>query len=74
MSIESEQDLAGLRRVGRVVHRTLRAMARGVKAGVTTAELDDIAAREFDKDGARSGPQIVYGFPGVTCISVNDEV
>jgi methionyl aminopeptidase len=27
----------------------------------------------FDRAGARSGPQLDYGFPGVNCISVNDE-
>lgn len=74
MSIESEHDLKSLRRVGRVVARTLRAMARAVKPGVSTGELDDVAARVFQRSGARSGPQIVYGFPGVTCISVNEEV
>ena len=29
--------------------------------------------REFERAGARSGPQLDYGFPGTTCISVNDE-
>jgi methionyl aminopeptidase len=48
-------------------------MRRAVRPGVTTAELDAIAAREFARAGARSGPQLDYGFPGVTCISVNDE-
>ena len=40
---------------------------------MTTAELDAIARREFARAGARSGPQLDYGFPGTTCISVNDE-
>jgi methionyl aminopeptidase len=48
-------------------------MRRAVRPGVTTAELDAIAAREFARAGARSGPQLDYDFPGVTCISVNDE-
>jgi methionyl aminopeptidase len=48
-------------------------MRRAVRPGVTTAELDAIARREFDRAGARSGPQLDYGFPGTTCISVNDE-
>ncbi|MDX6571158.1 MAG: methionyl aminopeptidase, partial [Gaiellales bacterium] len=44
-----------------------------VAPGISTAELDAIAARVFARAGARSGPQLDYGFPGVTCISVNDE-
>jgi methionyl aminopeptidase len=48
-------------------------MRRQVRPGVTTAQLDDVGARVFRQAGARSGPQLDYGFPGVACISVNDE-
>ena len=41
---------------------------------MTTAELDAVAASTFKRFGARSAPQLTYGFPGVTCISVNDEI
>ena len=73
MSIESEQDLDGLRAVGRVVARAIRAMRGRVRPGVSTAELDRVGAKVFDEAGARSGPNLAYGFPGVNCISVNDE-
>jgi len=73
MSVDTPEELRGLRAAGQVVARTIRAMRRGVRAGVTTRELDAIAQREFDRAGARSGPQLDYGFPGTTCISVNDE-
>jgi methionyl aminopeptidase len=73
MSIETEQELAALRAVGRVVADTLRAMRRAVAPGVTTAELDAIAAEVFRRAGARSAPRLEYDFPGETCISVNDE-
>src|SRR5512134_2391305 len=74
MSIETEQDLAGMKAVGAVVRDTLAAMRAAVAPGVTTAELDAVAKRVFDAAGARSAPQLVYRFPGVTCISVNDEI
>src|SRR3954469_3700818 len=48
-------------------------MRAAVRPGVTTAELDAVAASVFAAAGARSGPQLDYDFPGVTCISVNDE-
>jgi methionyl aminopeptidase len=73
MSVETAHELEALRAAGRVVARTLRAMRRHVSPGVTTAELDQVAARVFRAAGARSGPQLDYGFPGVTCISVDDE-
>jgi methionyl aminopeptidase len=41
---------------------------------MTTSELDAIAAAAMKRLGARSAPQLVYGFPGCTCISVNEEI
>jgi methionyl aminopeptidase len=73
MSVDSPEELAALRAAGQVVAQTIRAMRRAVRVGITTAELDAIARREFARAGARSGPQLDYGFPGTTCISVNDE-
>jgi len=73
VSIESEEDLAGLRAAGRVVAEALAAMRAAVRPGVTTRELDEIGGNVFARHGARSAPQLAYDFPGVNCISVNDE-
>jgi methionyl aminopeptidase len=73
MSIETAEELEALRAAGRVVAEALRAMRRAVRPGVSTGELDVVGARVLGRAGARSGPQLDYGFPGVTCISVNDE-
>lgn len=73
MSIEEEKDLEGLRAAGLVVARAIRAMRARVRAGVSTGELDKVGAEVFAEAGARSAPQLAYGFPGVNCISVNDE-
>ena len=73
MSIESDADLEGLQRVGRVVALTLAETQRAVEPGVSTAELDEVAAAVLERHGARSAPALVYGFPGAICISVNDE-
>jgi methionyl aminopeptidase len=74
MSIESPADLAGLREVGRVTRQTLDALEQRVRAGVTTGELDAVAAAVFAKHSARSAPALVYGFPATVLISINDEV
>ena len=71
--METPEELEALRAVGRVVADALRQMRRHARPGVTTAELDAIGARGFRRAGARSGPQLDYGFPGTSCISVNDE-
>ena len=73
MSINSPEEFERLRAAGRIVRRMIEAMKREVRPGVTTAELDDIGARVMRRNSARSAPQLVYGFPGASCISVNDE-
>src|SRR3954462_12748964 len=73
MSVDTPEDLAGLRRAGRVVSATLGEVARRVRPGVTIAELDAHAAKVFASDGPRAAPALVYGFPGTICISVDDE-
>jgi methionyl aminopeptidase len=73
MSIEDQADLDGVRAAGRVVAQAIRAMRERVRPGVTTEELDRVGARVFAEAGARSAPRLAYGFPGVNCISVNDE-
>lgn len=73
MTIDSADDLARLQRIGRVVALTLKEMREAVHVGVTTAELDAVGASVFERYGARSAPQLVYNFPGATCISINNE-
>jgi len=73
MSVDTPEELDGLKRAGRAVSATLREVARRVRPGVTTAELDAVAAQVLARHGARSAPALVYGFPGTICISVDDE-
>jgi methionyl aminopeptidase len=73
MSIETAEELAALRRVGRVVAETLAEARRRLVPGMTTAELDAIGEAVFARHGARSAPRDDYGFPGCLCLSVNDE-
>jgi methionyl aminopeptidase len=74
MSIESTADWEGLRQVANVARVTLDTVAAQVRPGVTTGELGATAAQLFAAHGARSGPALVYGFPGSILVSVNDEI
>jgi len=74
VTISSESELAGMRRVGRLVARTLAHMRAQVRPGVTTAELDAAGAQLARAAGARSAPQLTYDFPGFNCISLNEEI
>jgi methionyl aminopeptidase len=73
VSIDNEEDLERLRRAGRVVALAIRAMREAVREGISTEELDEVAARVLREHGARSAPRLVYDFPGTACISVNEE-
>jgi methionyl aminopeptidase len=74
MSVDTPDQLRGLRRVAQVVAKTLRTLREAVAPGVSTGELDDLAAATFAAEGAQSGPILTYGYPGAICISVEDEV
>jgi methionyl aminopeptidase len=74
MSIQSQADWTGLRGAARVARLTLEALQALVAPGVSTGELDRVAAGIFERHGARSAPADVYGFPGTVLISVNDEI
>jgi methionyl aminopeptidase len=52
MSIGSPDDLKGMRRAARVTALTRDALERRVRAGVTTAQLDAVAAAVFTEHGA----------------------
>src|SRR5262245_37583391 len=49
-------------------------MRKQVRAGATTAEVDVAGATVLEREGAKSAPITIYGFPAATCISVNDEI
>lgn len=74
MSVDTPQQLKGLRRAGRVVALALQVLKDAVAPGVSTGELDRIAADVFASHGARSGPILTYGYPGSICISVDEQV
>jgi methionyl aminopeptidase len=72
MTIDSEEDLEGLIRIGRICGLALKHMLEQVEPGMTTAQLDDIGKAFLMKHNARSAPILAYKFPGWTCISLND--
>lgn len=73
MSIQSEQDLIALRKIGRIVANCLQAMGRALEPGMTTRELDEVGRKYLEFHGATSAPKLTYNFPGTTCISVNEQ-
>jgi methionyl aminopeptidase len=73
MTIEDEDDVAALGRIGRIVSQVLQQMLDAAKPGMTTRELDAFGAKLLEKERARSAPILMYDFPGATCISINEQ-
>lgn len=73
MTVETEDDVAALKRIGRIVACVLREMLDAAEPGMTTRELDSVGEQLLEQYGARSAPRLIYGFPGSTCISINEE-
>jgi methionyl aminopeptidase len=74
MTIESQQDIEQLLKIGRIVALTIEEMKRSAKPGMTTRELDWIGRDALARHGATSAPMKDVGFPAYTCICVNEEV
>jgi methionyl aminopeptidase len=74
MTISNEDELRGLKEVGRIVADVLESMGRALCVGMTTAELDAVGRALLVQAGARPAPELAYGFPGATCISVNEAI
>jgi methionyl aminopeptidase len=71
MTADSAKDIQYLKAIGRVCAETLRKMMGQSRAGMTTRELDEIGRAFLEAEGARSAPQVMYQFPGATCISIS---
>lgn len=73
MTIETQDDVVALKRIGRIVSSILRQMLDAAEPGMTTRDLDRLGERLLEEQGARSAPRLTYNFPGATCISINEE-
>lgn len=73
MSITKESELNGMKAISEAVAHTLKEMRNYARPGITTKELDDFGGKILNDMGAKSAPYLTYGFPGWTCISVNNE-
>lgn len=71
MTADSQKDIQSLKAIGRICAETLRRMMDATRAGMTTRELDEVGRVFLEAEGARSAPQVMYKFPGATCISVS---
>lgn len=74
IELKTPEQLDLMRQAGLVVGRTLELLAHRAAPGLSTGELDRIAEEHIRDLGATPSFLGYQGFPGSTCISVNDEV
>ena len=72
--IKNHDEIALMKKAGRIVGETLLLLEKEVKPGVTTADLDRMAEEFITKHGAKPSFKGLYGFPSSLCISVNEQV
>jgi methionyl aminopeptidase len=70
----SAEEIAKMRKAGRVVAEMHAATRAAARPGVTTAELDRVAREVLDRRGARSNFLNYHGFPAVICASPNNMI
>jgi methionyl aminopeptidase len=80
VELKSRNEIARMRKAGALVGNTLELVAAAVRPGVSTGDLNEIAAKSI-RDGSGKAAFLGYRHPsggkpfsGVLCISVNEEI
>jgi methionyl aminopeptidase len=71
---KTRDQIALMRRAGKVVAEMHEECIRAAKAGATTMDVDRVARDVIDRRGARSNFLGYHGFPAVVCTSPNDVI
>ena len=75
IQLKSPREIEVMAQGGHILAATLQLLAKTVRPGISTADLDRVA-EEFilSHPGATPAFKGLYGFPGSLCISVNEEI
>jgi methionyl aminopeptidase len=71
---KTAEQIALMRRAGRVVAEMHEVCTRAAKPGATTLDVDAAAREVLDRRGARSNFLNYHGFPAVVCTSPNEVI
>lgn len=63
-----------MREAGHRLAEAMNVISSGIKIGMSTFELDEVADKAIVSAGGRPAFKGLYGFPCAACISVNEEV
>ena len=74
VELKSEKEITALKVSGRLAGELLLFLCGQTKSGMTTDDLDRMAARWIREHGAKPAFLNYRGFPKTICVSINDEV
>lgn len=74
VTLKSQREIDMMRRAGEIAAKVLQIGGEAVRPGVTTKHINDVMHKFIKSQNATPNFLGYGGFPGVACISVNDEV
>jgi methionyl aminopeptidase len=72
--LKAPWEIEKLRAANQIVAEILAELRECLNDGISTAEIDRIAAERIQQRGAKPAFKGYHGYPAVTCISVNEEI
>lgn len=72
--IKSKEEREKMRQAGHIVAEVLAELRTAVRPGITTRELDALAATVLQRAGATASFLGYHGYPASICASVNEEI
>jgi methionyl aminopeptidase len=73
-TLKTPEQIAKMRKAGRVVAEMLDACQAAARPGITTADLDKVAREVLARRGAKSNFLNYHGYPAVICTSPNNVI
>lgn len=74
INIKSDREIELMKYAGHINYLTHQELAKHIKVGISTKELNDIAHKFIISNGCYPSSLNYEGYPASICISVNDEV
>src|SRR5574344_1508072 len=74
VSIKSEREIELMKHAGHINYLCHKFLSSQIKPGITTGEIDRLAAKFMDDNDCVSSSLGFEGYPASICVSVNDEV
>lgn len=74
IELKSQREILLMREAGRLLANCHKEIAKRIKPGVTTFEIDQFVEKYLKEHGASPEQKGYQGYPYATCASVNDEI